>query len=73
MIRTIVVAACAGQGAAVNLDARSNNNNFLSISDKDQADDFDSHTEVSAELRETLHGVAMDAHYQPGGWHGNSP
>jgi hypothetical protein len=57
--RTTIAAACVGLGSSINLEARSNN--FLSVySGTDQKDGFDANTLVSAEIRDTLQGVAMD-------------
>jgi len=58
MFRTLLTVGCAGLGSSINLDAR--NNNFLaSYQETDQKDGFDAHVDVSAELRETLQGLAV--------------
>jgi len=58
MFRTILSAGCVGLGASINLDVR--NNQFLATyQETDQKDGFDAHVEVSAELRETLQGLAV--------------
>jgi len=58
MFRTILSAGCVGLGASINLDVR--NNQFLATyQETDQKDGFDAHVEVSAEIRETLQGLAV--------------
>merc|ERR1719174_1265990 len=57
--RPTIAAECVCLGSSINLEARSNN--FLSASSgTDQRDGFDANTLVSAEIRDTLQGVAMD-------------
>ena len=59
--RTTIFAVCAVQGAAFNLDTHSNN--FLSVyadAEADQTDSFDVDTSLSNDLRDTLHGLAME-------------
>jgi hypothetical protein len=59
MLRTVCAAGLAGLGASISLDTR--NNNFLASYDgTDQKDGFDLHVDVSAEIRETLQGLAVD-------------
>jgi len=59
VFRTSVIAGCAGLATSINLDARSNN--FLAAYEEaDQTDGFDANTEISAEIRDTLQGMAMD-------------
>jgi len=59
VFRASVVAGCAGLVSSINLDHRSNN--FLAaFEETDQKDGFDAHTDASAEVRETLQGLAMD-------------
>ena len=59
MFRTTLAAGFAGLGASISLDTR--NNNFLATYDgSDQKDGFDLHVDVSAEIRETLQGLAVD-------------
>jgi len=54
-----IAVACLSPGASINLEARSNN--FLAASSEtDQRDGFDMNLEVSAEVRETLQGLAME-------------
>jgi len=56
------VAACASLGAAINLEARGNNN-FLGAhahAEIDQRDGFDSNVEIQADLRDMLQGLATD-------------
>jgi len=57
--KATVAAACAGLGSSINLEARSFN--FLAAySETDQKDGFDANLEVSAEVRETLQGLAQE-------------
>jgi len=57
--RPTIAVACLSLGASINLEARSNN--FLAASSEtDQRDGFDLNLEVSAEVRETLQGLAME-------------
>jgi len=59
VFRTAVFACGAGLVSSINLDHRSNN--FLAaFEETDQKDGFDAHTDVSAEIRETLQSLAMD-------------
>jgi hypothetical protein len=59
MFRTVLVSSFAGLGASISLDARSNN--FLAnYEEADQKDQFDLNVDVSAEIRETLQGLAQD-------------
>jgi len=59
VFRTAVFAGGAGLVSSINLDHRSNN--FLAaFEETDQKDGFDAHTDASAEIRETLQGLAMD-------------
>jgi len=59
MFRAIIAASVVGLGASISLDARSNN--FLAnYEEADQTDAFDLHVDVSAEIRETLQGLAQD-------------
>jgi len=59
MFRTIFAAGFADLGASISLDSRSNN--FLAnYEEADQKDAFDLHVDVSAEIRETLQGMAQD-------------
>jgi hypothetical protein len=57
--KATVAAACVSLGSSINLEARSDN--FLAVnSETDQRDGFDANLEVSAELRETLQGLAQE-------------
>jgi hypothetical protein len=61
MFRTILAAGFTGLGTSISLDNRNSNNNFLATYDgTDQKDGFDLHVDVSAEIRETLQGLATD-------------
>jgi len=61
MMRTILATGFAGLGASISLDTRNSNNQFLaSYEGTDQKDGFDLHVDVSAEIRETLQGLAVD-------------
>merc|ERR1719183_3489945 len=61
MMRTILATGFAGFGASISLDTRNSNNQFLaSYEGTDQKDAFDLHVDVSAEIRETLQGLAQD-------------
>jgi len=59
MFRTVLAAGVASVGVSISLDSRSNN--FLAnYEEADQKDAFDLHVDVSAEIRETLQGMAQD-------------
>jgi len=59
MFRTLIAVSLAAFGTAISIDARSNS--FLATYEEtDQQDGFDLHVDVSAEVRETLQGMAMD-------------
>ena len=59
MLKTILAAGFAGLSASISLDTRTSS--FLaSYEDSDQKDGFDLHVDLSAEMRETLQGLAMD-------------
>jgi hypothetical protein len=59
MSRTIFATGFAGLGTSISLDARSSS--FLAFyEESDQKDGFDLHVDLSAEMRETLQGLAMD-------------
>jgi len=63
LFKTVIVTGCAGLCTSINLEGRSNTNanQFLAAYEEtDQKDGFDAHTEVSAEIRETLQTLAMD-------------
>jgi len=61
VFRTAVVAGCAGLGASINLNADARSNQFLAAYEEtDQKDGFDAHAEVSADIRDTLQGMATD-------------
>jgi len=57
--KTAIATACVSLGESIHQEARSNS--FLSAySETDQRDGFDANLAVSAEIRETLQGLAMD-------------
>ena len=59
MLFRSLTASFAVLGASISLDTR--NNNFLaSYEGTDQKDGFDLHVDVSAEIRDTLQGLAID-------------
>jgi hypothetical protein len=69
MLRTAFATSFVGLGVSISIDARNNNfldarsSNFLASyeeSDLLEKDGFDLHVDVSAEIRETLQGLAMD-------------
>jgi hypothetical protein len=60
MFRAVLAANFCGLGASISLDAVRSNNFLANYEEADQKDAFDLHVDVSAEIRETLQGLATD-------------